>query len=308
VLSADVYLNAGNARFTRIPNPSLGVDMLETGNIAADFNNDGNLDTAICSSTGNPDESCQIFLGDGKGGLTATNHQTLGPGVAADVNGDGNLDMVVVFEDCCVEQLIIYPGNGDGTFGSIAYIVTLNASYGGYPVVGDFNGDGNLDVAVGSFDDKYVAVLLGNGDGTFQSEIDYPVPAGGSIPLVADINHDGKLDILTPSNNGTVSILLGNGDGSFVAGTSANLPSGPTQLADVNGDGILDLVSLSVASGKQTLNIARGNSNGTFQSPKSFAAGPDPGLPGLLWIADFNNDGLLDFAAPSTVLLQTTGK
>ena len=294
--------------------------MLTGGSIAADFNNDGKLDAAICTSTGSADESCSIFLGDGKGDLAANSSAYFGPGVAADVNGDGNLDVVAAFTDGSVYQLFTYLGNGDGTFRLLlGSAITLNSYFSGIPVIGDFNGDGKLDVAIPGGYYGFIAVLLGNGDGTFQSEVDYPILQDGRASVVADINGDGKLDILTSCTNGTVAVLLGKGDGTFVNGSSPALASGDLQIADLNGDRKLDLATVTADNaGNLTLHIALGNGGGTFQPPLALSAGQYPFPSGLISLADFNNDGRLDVAisgslnqfipSPSIVLVQTPAK
>src|SRR5207248_10173662 len=87
--------------------------------------------------------------------------------------------------------------------------------------VGDFNGDGRLDLAVGDYGPDFqtgsVSILLGNGDGTFQAHMDYPAGVNPTGVLVGDFNRDNKLDLAALNNNQPVgnSILLGNGDGSF---------------------------------------------------------------------------------------------
>jgi len=320
IATVDVYLNAGGGGFTKVPGPQNFGAVLLDGNAVGDVNNDGNLDMTVCTSSGGPDQFCGIYLGDGHGGLTSTNFGVAGVGTLADVNGDGILDYVTVSSDCCGFYFSVYLGNGDGSFNSVvASFVQLNSSFPGWglPVVGDFNGDGKLDVAVPGRGHTVpgpgpVAVFLGNGDGTFQSEVDYQAPWFGVFAAVADVNGDGKLDIV---NNG-VSVLLGNGDGTFAVGSSFNLNNSAAnvQIGDLNGDGKLDLATTTVANnGNQTLNILLGNGDGTFQNPITFAAGVGRGDMGL---ADFNNDGLLDFAisgsldgsSASTVLLQNVVK
>ena len=83
--------------------------------------------------------------------------------------------------------------------------------------VGDFNGDGNADLAAANADNNTVSVLLGNGDGTLQAAKGYD--AGGSAAAIAigDFNGDGKVDLAVGSNYHNVNVLLGNGDGSFQA-------------------------------------------------------------------------------------------
>lgn len=106
--------------------------------------------------------------------------------------------------------------------------------------VGDFNGDGNLDLAVGNTVDHTISVLLGKGDGSFQPRVDYPNCGGGRI-RTADFNRDGKLDLAVSGcgvNASAVNILLGNGDGTFQAPLAyavGNSTSG-TSVADFNGD------------------------------------------------------------------------
>ena len=85
-------------------------------------------------------------------------------------------------------------------------------------VSGDFNGDGNPDLAVANSSSSVVSILLGNGDGTFQKAITVDLHGGGVLTgiVVGDFNHDNKLDLaVANSSTSDVSILLGNGDGTF---------------------------------------------------------------------------------------------
>jgi uncharacterized protein (DUF2141 family) len=227
------------------------------------------------------------------------------------LNSDGILDSASVSFDGVFFNLDIALGNGDGSFRTVTS-TALNIQHSvGVAVVGDFNGDGKLDVAIPSLGNSIpgpgtVAVFLGNGDGTVQSEVDYQIPWGGTFASIADVNGDGKLDIVTSG----ASVLLGKGDGTFVAGWSFGLSSGQgsVPIGDMNGDGKLDVATISSdISGNQTLNLFLGKGDGTFQNPIAFAL--THGSYGLLSVADFNNDGLLDFAfggfSSSTVLIQT---
>src|SRR5205814_2289575 len=110
-------------------------------------------------------------------------------------------------------------GQGNGSLQ--AAVATLSAPYGTRIVVGDFNGDGNLDLAVANTPSNTVGIYLGNGNGTFAAPTNVSV---GPVPLgiaAADLNGDGKLDlVVTNATSGqtvgaTVTVLLGNGDGSF---------------------------------------------------------------------------------------------
>jgi hypothetical protein len=106
--------------------------------------------------------------------------------------------------------------------------------------VGDFNGDGKLDLAVAIGGAGTISILRGTGTGSFGAKVN--VTAGG-FPAVGDFNGDGKLDLAAVANGGanSVSILLGTGTGSFGANTEFGTGSIPEAVAvgDFNGDGQL---------------------------------------------------------------------
>lgn len=158
--------------------------------------------------------------------------------------------------------------------------------------VGDFNGDGKLDLAVTNSADNTAYVFLGNGDGTFMSPTSTLVGTGPAAGVAADFNGDGKLDLAIANAGGeNTSILLGNGDGTFTVGSSPVTVS-PTALVagDLNGDGKLDLVSTD--SVDNTVTVLMGNGDGTFEeisTPQGIGTAPQS-----LALGDFNGDGFLD--------------
>src|SRR5262249_25127459 len=139
-------------------------------------------------------------------------------------------------------------------------------------VVGDFNGDGKLDVAMSLLPPlgEYggVGIVLGNGDGTFQAAMEFPAGYHPIDIVAADFNGDGKMDVavadsgIAHSGKGSVAVLFGNGDGSFQSPSLYPAGSSPFSLAagDVNGDGIPDLAVADSAG--FTVAILLGQSNG----------------------------------------------
>src|ERR1019366_2828450 len=146
--------------------------------------------------------------------------------------------------------------------------------------VGDFNGDGKADMVVLDQGTGSVSIFLGNGNGTFQTAVNYD--AGylgglGSVPtavVVGDFNGDGRADLAVANYNNHVSVLLGNGDGTFQAPLNYSAGSNPNSIAvaDFNLDGKVDLVLADLANAIVLL----GNGNGTFQPALTYAAGSQP--------------------------------
>ena len=201
-------------------------------------------------------------------------------------------------------------GNGDGTFrGAVTY------DSGGPPAdlaVADVNRDGKPDLLVttcgigGCFDPGgAVAVLLGNGDGTFKSAVTY----GAGVPTsvaVADVNGNGNPDVMGANwdNPGTVAVLLGNGNGTFkpaVSHGSGGLESTSIAVADVNGDNKLDLLvanwcdsAVNCPDVPGSVGVLLGNGDGTFQPTVSYDSGGFQAT--AVAVADVNGDGKPDLA------------
>ncbi|MGB9178835.1 MAG: FG-GAP-like repeat-containing protein, partial [Pyrinomonadaceae bacterium] len=180
---------------------------------------------------------------------------------------------------------------------------------GQYQVAADFNGDGKQDLAVAGLD---VEILLGNGDGSFQTGAKYPVVVGfAGIPqsiIKGDFNNDGKLDIAMSLNApNQVGVLLGNGDGTFAQLTRFPTNSGgtPTSLvaADFNLDGKLDLMTsdeIDCSSScvvTRTVTLFLGSGDGSFNTTQHIDVGP---APTNLATGDFNLDGIADVAVTAS--------
>jgi hypothetical protein len=213
--------------------------------------------------------------------------------------------------------VVVYDSGGFGP-GSGPYGSTASA-------IGDFNRDGHSDVVVvnscqtyGSCTVGVVSILLGNGDGTFQSPVTYSSGGYiGSAVAIADLKGDGKLDLVVTnrcqsdcsegSGPGGVSVLLGNGDGTFqpaVSYSSGGYNAEALAIADLSNDGKPDLVisqcfDENCTSGE--ISVLLGNGDGTFQPPVDYSVSG-----GSTVIGDVNGDGIPDIVAagyPAQVLL-----
>ena len=245
----------------------------------ADLNDDGHPDLVVANVCQYANDCLQSVVGVllGKGNGTFQPPVVYGSGgyyansvAIADLNGDGHPDLVAVSQ-CYDTQCdpssggpaSVLLGNGDGSFQpAVDY-----GSGGGSPVsvgIADLNDDGRPDLAVvksSSNGNDKVGILLGNGDGTFQSPVSYPSGGYGATAVaIGDLNGDGKLDLAVSNdfNNpttygfGTVGVLLGNGNGTFqtaVSFTTAEYLSNSVAIADVNGDGKPDLLVADYCEG-----------------------------------------------------------
>ncbi len=178
----------------------------------------------------------------------------------------------------------------------------LSAGDGFFNVItGDFNGDGKLDIAAAGNNaqfDNILYILLGKGDGTFQSAVAYPIaisPDSGIAPIIkGDFNGDGKLDVIAG-----LTVLLGNGDGTFQTGVTLPASIGSLLAAgDFNGDGKLDFAGFDMTTFQLTVML--GNGDGTFQAQTPIQLlTPGVNLVSAMVSADLNGDGVLDLAVCS---------
>jgi hypothetical protein len=259
-----------------------------------DFNGDHRLDVVATN-----EDNLTVLLGHGDGTLTPAPGSPIALGNSAnqvavgDLNGDGKAD-VVTLGGAAEGSLSVLLGNGNGTFRAAPGSPTSVGSAGqGKLAMADFNGDGNLDLAITNPATGSLSVLLGNGNGTFRAAPGSPISLGVGGPywiVVGDFNGDRRPDVATQNfdsaGNSSLSVLLGNGNGTFAEpiGSPVALPQsccggGGLAAGDFNADGKQDLVFTVppvTSEGLDGVDLLLGDGAGHF----SFAHGSPFTLPG----------------------------
>lgn len=284
-----------------------------------DMDGDGKPDLVVCvpstvdgGGTPTGDSHVYIYLGNGDGTFRSYYDFAVEPTLAltptiVDLNGDGHMDLLLDIAQSLGTfsyrdyELKAYINQGNGssfTGGSTIYGARLLAT-------GDLNGDGKLDLVTTTIPQQMgpnsgLNIMLGDGHGGFTAAATYAI--NPTVAAVGDLNRDGHMDIVASTPNKS-TILMGNGNGTFTQkGTlDTSLFNGetiflnPTQtiaytnnvfVADVNGDGIPDILVEDMAHGIGVSNfndeersgllaVFPGNGNGTFQNPRTYNIGDD---------------------------------
>jgi hypothetical protein len=228
---------------------------------------------------------------------------------AGDFNSDGRMDLMVTLNTPQL-SLALLTGTGTGTFNAPTFFPNTSGFDSPAIAATDLNRDGRLDLVVmhgiACFTApcraaRSITILLGNGNGTFQTPSEIDVGTGPMAMTVVDLNRDGIKDVAIGGGNTEFSILLGVGNGTFVRQPVVTLVPGgdlfsacnDIGVGDLNRDGILDLV-VPLGNGEGNA-IVIGNGNGTFQV-RSRIQIDETFAPLHVAVADYNRDGFLDIA------------
>jgi len=215
---------------------------------------------------------------------------------SADLDGDGHKDLAVAY---FLGAVAILKNNGDGTFQP-----RVEYGLGGCHLsafCADLDRDGDFDLAVTTYtitspppESDYVSILKNNGDGTFQTAVNYGITARPHSVFCADLDGDGDLDLVVAHGySDNISILKNNGDGTFQSAISYVVGDGPYSVfcADLDDDGDKDLAVAN--SGEDNVSILKNNGDGVFQAVGSYDVG---WTPYSVFCADLDQDTDLDLA------------
>jgi len=275
--------------------------LMEAGNISptdqapGDIDRDGDIDLVVVGIGG----SINVFEGNGDGTfLPAVTYDSMvsSPSRAklADFNGDLYPDLATFsspYNQPSSAALLM--NAGDGTFNA-PVLRTAQAAAGGV-AVGDFNKDGNMDIALTNFATNSVSLFLGDGAGGLGAATNFPANTQPYAIAAGEFTSDTNLDLVVTNYSSSditpwISVLPGDGAGNFGAPIATNGNGSGTyiRVGDVNHDGDLDIV----VNHSYDSNLHLGNGDGTFQDAVDLGASDSTGSA----LADLNNDGHLDWA------------
>jgi hypothetical protein len=302
-----VFVNRGDGSFEA--RRDYGTGRTPDSLAIADLNGDGKRDLVTAYTSG----TVSVLLNSGDGSFAPRNDYSAGRGAGslaiADLNGDGKPDLATANYDAGSVSVLL--NGGDGSFEAKRDYATGREPF--QLAIGDVSGDGKPDLLTNTSAGN-VSLFVNHGDGSFEPRRDYATGVGSADLLtLADLNGDGKRDLAFWGEESapSVSVWLNKGDGSFrhedlrtcwpCFGTSSLGWVGAIAIADLNGDGKLDLVSrnLDDVSGSTepagSVSVFLNKGDGTFRRQHEYPTGfNSPALvrgPGSLAIADLNGDG-----------------
>jgi hypothetical protein len=263
-----------------------------------DFNQDGHADLLVSTAGLTGAGRMNLFLGDGHAGfggaLEVGTHSSWAL-AKGDFNGDGIVDVVSGEADLNGKRSRVFLNDGLGNLTQSAVLISGDSVAD--LAVGDFDGDGKLDIAIaGRVGNPGIVVYIGHGDGTFTG----PMSIGSTLGFHADslaagdFDGDGLDDLVSGSTIGAV-VFRSFGGGVFntfsLAGPSTAVSD--VAVADLDGDGVLDIVTLDSSSAPGSVHVCHGNGDATFTTIHDYLAGPNANH---VAIADLTHDGIPDLA------------
>lgn len=272
-LAAPIFFNAGNT---------------PQGIVVGDMNKDGNLDILV-TNRGTP-EDVYIYLGNGSGNFSAPTIITIANVwdiTVADFNNDTNPDFAVYVSN----TVQVWFGNGTGTTYTLGPTITSFGISANPITSADLDGDGDIDILASS------GYTLNDGSGNFSPRT--VLTQTGSVYRVADINNDSHPDIIANDHNQNtpnMRVLVGNGSGTFTLLAKFEIRgyANGIEVADVNNDSNLDVMSIGAWGGVPVADVLLGDGTGYFtNAPVKYPTITDPRD---IVKGDFNEDGEIDFA------------
>ncbi|CAF1210047.1 unnamed protein product [Adineta ricciae] len=306
IVSINVYTNSisiligdGTGNFTLLETYALETLADLYGPVMGDLNDDERIDIVICNYF---TDTVIVFLGYGNGSFRDHTLYLVGyrfgPGsiVIGDFNNDSRLDIAVANYN--INSVGILLGKGDGTLGDCTTYSTGDGTTPVNQIVGDFNNDKVLDIAVANYGTGTIVILYGYGDGTFLLGIPYSTGSGSGPAWIAsgDFNKDGQLDITVANSNANIiGIFLACGREPFASITEYSIGDGlqpkSVALSDLDHDGWLDIVIANY--GANNIGILMGLGGATFSPMVTYSTGVDSS-PYSLAIGDFSRDNHSD--------------
>jgi hypothetical protein len=286
-----VVLSTGDGTYAAPVNYTLSYGESAFAIGIGDFNSDGKADLAVFG-TGTDSEQHDLFLylNNGDGSFTEKKSFPVDTEVTDVVVGDFNHDRIMDLAFITQAGLTVWFGDGDSGFTPGP---TTPVTKSGPMMLGDFDGDGFADIAIGDLINyDTVHVLFGDGTGAFPAETTINVPGGHSLFGATDVNGDGKMDIVAstfyPNSPNHVGVYYGDSDRAFSSHTTipikhcASDTSTPI-AADVNGDGINDLIvpesdCADYGEATQYIGVRTRNADSSYNSDQIVYTSSSPSL------------------------------